>query len=517
MYIHHFGLREKPFQIAPSPRFLYPSETHDESRARILYGIEDSRGFVVVYGRVGLGKTTVLLSALEELDAHVRTALIYQPVSSFTDLLRMTAHEFGLPSEGRDEVNLIWDLNEFFIERLAAGDKCVLVVDEAQNLSLEILEKLRTLSNLQTEEASLLQIVLVGQPELHDKLMDERLLQLRQRVGVWHEIESLDEEDTIDYIFHRLAKAGARRPKDIFSPALCRRVHEWTQGVPRVINQVCDTALMIAYGRGQDSVDERDVDEAAAELHLIEEASTRVEEPVTIGVDRAASGFGHLGWARIGLGLVLGAALAGMVWITLGGSLRSRWSRGQGTTSQSALPMVMGISEVAHAASDRPIEAEDSKRRVSVPAESKKQAETSRSPQTHPATAAAPQLSNREAEEMAESARRIEGWLQKGVTVYTVHLYSFRRPERAIEFARKMAGDPQWGQPMFIETTSTQPVWYRVFAGGFQSAGRARAWIDRIKSTRGIRYARLTHLEKDAQILLPRADQTTLARSGVQG
>ena len=249
MYRHHFGLREKPFQIAPSPRFLFPSETHDESRARILYGIEDNRGFVVVYGRVGLGKTTVLLSVLEELDAKTRTALIYQPVTSFYNLLRMCAHEFGLGSENRDEVNLIWDLNEFFIQRLSEGEKCVLIIDEAQNLSLEILEKLRTLSNLQTENASLLQIVLVGQPELYDKLSDPRLLQLRQRVGVWHEIEALDQEETTDYILHRLHRAGARRPKDIFSVKVCERVHRLSGGVPRVVNQVCDTALMIAFGK----------------------------------------------------------------------------------------------------------------------------------------------------------------------------------------------------------------------------------------------------------------------------
>ncbi len=271
MYRHHFGLREKPFQIAPSPRFLFPSETHDESRARILYGIEDNRGFVVVYGRVGLGKTTVLLSVLEELDAKTRTALIYQPVTSFYNLLRMCAHEFGLGSENRDEVNLIWDLNEFFIQRLSEGEKCVLIIDEAQNLSLEILEKLRTLSNLQTENASLLQIVLVGQPELYDKLSDPRLLQLRQRVGVWHEIEALDQEETTDYILHRLHRAGARRPKDIFSVKVCERVHRLSGGVPRVVNQVCDTALMIAFGKETPKVTEEEVVEAARELHLLEE------------------------------------------------------------------------------------------------------------------------------------------------------------------------------------------------------------------------------------------------------
>ena len=529
MYTHHFGLREKPFQIAPSPRFLYPSETHDESRARILYGIEDSRGFVVVYGRVGLGKTTVLLSALEELDAHVRTALIYQPVSTFTDLLRMTAHEFGLPSEHRDEVNLIWDLNEFFIQRLAEGDKCVLIIDEAQNLSLEILEKLRTLSNLQTEDASLLQIVLVGQPELYDKLMDDRLLQLRQRVGVWHEIEPLGEEDTTDYILHRLSKAGARRPKDIFSVDVCRTVHEWTQGVPRVINQVCDTALMIAYGKGDERVTVEDVAEAAEELHLVEEENPRTDE-VSRGKPSASRRAAYPMWARVGLGLVLGAAVVLALWLAIVGRAPGPWSSGLGGISARKLVAPVDVSEASGPSSA--LERRETRNTGGTRSEEL----ASSSGVGEGAVAVDPPSAEVGSEQVAETAstpaadegrtrmaaieeslQRIQKWRSQGRTVYTVHLYSFQQRIHAVQFAQRMARNRNWDQPIFLEKTASDPIWYRVFAGGFSSAGSARRWIDKLKSTQTVHYARLTRLAQDARVLLPAIDREDGSASGVRG
>ena len=495
MYTHHFGLREKPFQIAPSPRFLYPSETHDESRARILYGIEDSRGFVVVYGRVGLGKTTVLLSALEELDRHVRTALVYQPVTTFYDLLRMTAHEFGLPTEHRDEVNLIWDLNEFFIQRLSEGDQCVLIVDEAQNLSLEILEKLRTLSNLQTEDRSLLQIVLVGQPELYTKLMDERLLQLRQRIGVWHKISPLGEEDTTDYILHRLAKAGARRPKELFPVTVCCRVHEWTEGVPRVINQVCDTALMITYGRGKEEVSRADIDEAAAELHLAEKGAASVEStrPVAGTQSRAETsspnGFrGSLGvplWARLGLGLILAAVLVGVVWMFMGGKIGSILPMTEDSVSERSLPTAVGVSEAAN-----PMPAAD--------------------PKTDDRLAASQ-------EKISKRAQQIESWRSHGRTVYTVHLYSSREEGHALAFVHRMAEDEEWDQPIFIEKSQGDSAWYRVFAGGFPTAQLTRRWIQALKSRQVVGYARLTRLQADAEFLLPPLDEGNDPVTGARG
>jgi type II secretory pathway predicted ATPase ExeA len=506
MYRHHFGLREKPFQIAPSPRFLFPSETHDESRARILYGIEDNRGFVVVYGRVGLGKTTVLLSVLEELDAKTRTALLYQPISSFHDLLRMTAHEFGLGSENRDEVNLIWDLNEFFIQRLSESEKCVLIVDEAQNLSLEILEKLRTLSNLQTESASLLQIVLVGQPELYDKLSDPRLLQLRQRVGVWHEIESLNREETTDYILHRLQRAGARRPKEIFSVRVCERVHELTGGVPRVINQVCDTALMIAYGKESPQVEVEDVVEAAHELHLVEEEpkpreTQLAKERPTEELKKSPV------WARLSFAAVILLVVLGAIWIFFGGNLRLALRGDRMATGSGIVDAVAASPATDSTAAAQNLPAVQ-KEEMRVPKESGKET---------PATSPGDEISPERMERMKAHLENVRSLRAAGKPVYTVHLNSFKEVARAQEFASDIAREQNWEQPVFMERSGRNPVWYRVFAGEFGRSRDALAWIEQLKVERRVVYANLQQLSRDVEVLVPTEPDSRVSLNGVDG
>ena len=506
MYRHHFGLRDKPFQIAPSPKFLFPSETHDESRARILYGIEDNRGFVVVYGRVGLGKTTVLLSVLEELDTKTRTALLYQPISNFHDLLRMSAHEFGLGSENRDDVNLIWDLNEFFIQRLSEGEKCVLIIDEAQNLSLEILEKLRTLSNLQTESASLLQIVLVGQPELYDKLCDPRLLQLRQRVGVWHEIVALDREESTDYILHRLQRAGARRPKDIFAVKVCERVHELTGGVPRVINQVCDTALMIAYGKESSRVDLEDVVEAAHELHLVAEApephETRaVEERPAAELRKSPV------WARLSFAAVILLVILGAIWVFFGGNLRMAL-RGDSVAAKSTIGDAVAAAPTADSSATKAVVSEEPMVEEQALARS---AQEEAAPTSHD------ELPPEQVKRMKAHLENVRSLRAAGKPVYTVHLNSFTEVARAEEFATDIAKGQGWEQPVFMERSGRNPVWYRVFAGEFGRSRDALAWIEELKSQRKVAYANLMRLGRDVEVLVPTEPDSRVSLNGVEG
>lgn len=452
MYRHHFGLVEKPFRVVPSPRFLFASETHDESRARILYGIRDSRGFVVVYGGIGLGKTTVLLSVLEELEEKVRTALVFNPVADFHQLLKMVGHEFGLDVAGKDEVDLLHELNHFLVERLAEGETCVLLIDEAQNLSLPLLEQLRTLSNLQSEDRSLLQIVLVGQPELYDRLQDPRLVQLRQRIGVWHEIQPLDPGETIDYIHHRLRLAGAMRPGQILPEATCRRVHAISGGIPRLVNQLCDTALVIAYGRDETRVSEEHVMESARELRLTGapavprqgRSSDSIPERPVAPVPGPAGRAGRR-WVVGALLAVLLLALVGWLWWGGRLPLEATSPAGAGGGPGEALAEAPAAVETA----------------------------TATPPQDGPGMRPAASGS-----------------------FFSVHLASFR----TLEQARRFAGDWQGRGDapelvVYVEETAEQPPWYRVLLGRWPSRDPAREASRQIRSLPGVRYAQLVRMQ----------------------
>lgn len=529
MYRHHFGLQSKPFQIVPNPRLLYASETHDEGRARILYGIREGRGFVVVTGGVGLGKTTVLLSVLEELDARVRTALIFNPVDTYPQLMRMLAHEFGLPSAGRDEVDLLHELNAFFVERLAKGETCVLIIDEAQNLSIELLERVRTLSNLQTDHSFLLQVVLVGQPELAAKLMDPRLVQLRQRVGIWHEIRPLRQDETEDYILHRLRMAGAARPKEIIPPKVCVRVHGMARGVPRVVNQLCDTALLIAFGRDARSVAEEHVDEAARELRLTTSVSPRPGERSAESPEPTSDGRGRV-WRR--------ALAAALVLLALGAGALLRqsdvrtflsridwpWTSAVGAPVGNSPLQGTGRVATANTAADAPREPAPKTLAAGLggatlrstgvqdplPA-SAMPVEASAGVDRAGAVSPAPLVARR---------AEIASWRQSGELVYAVHLGSFLSLARAREFAAELAVDGDWVQPLYVERTQGEPTWYRVLAGGFREAEPARLWIRELKLQRGLAYGQLSRLGPAAEELLPVAPTAAIHHepsTGVEG
>lgn len=268
MYLKTFGLQEKPFHITPDPRFVFLSKNHKEAFAHLLYGIQQRVGFLSLIGEVGTGKTTVLRTLLRQLDgSEYQVALIFNPCLSELELLQTIHREFGivcLPQE--TNLSRLHDsLNRFLLAERQAGKTVVLVIDEAQNLAPRVLEQLRLLSNLETETDKLLQLVIVGQPELEEMLARRELRQLKQRLVVNYRLETMDEQDTTAYIRHRLHVAGYGNPP-LFTPKALNLIYRATKGLPRLINILCDRALLVAYANEKSLVDHQVVRLAQAEL-----------------------------------------------------------------------------------------------------------------------------------------------------------------------------------------------------------------------------------------------------------
>jgi len=265
MYTAFYGLREKPFALTPNPRFLYLADAHREALAHLLYGLEQGEGFIVISGEVGTGKTTLCRSLLERLGGETEVAILFNPSRNPAELLQSINEEFGLPVEGRSRRQLLGALNRFLLDKHGEGHRVVLIIDEAQNLSPGTLEQVRLLSNLETASSKLIQIILLGQPELDEKLDSDALRQLRQRVTVRWRLEPLPLPDSIGYVRHRLqVAAGAER--DIFSSAALREIHRHTGGVPRLLNVLCDRALLAGYAAGEHRVGPKLVRTAAREV-----------------------------------------------------------------------------------------------------------------------------------------------------------------------------------------------------------------------------------------------------------
>ncbi|MBK6007458.1 AAA family ATPase [Ramlibacter ginsenosidimutans] len=270
MYAEYFGLKQEPFSIAPDPRLLFMSEQHREALAHLLYGVQGGGGFVLLTGEIGTGKTTVCRSFLEQVPKQVQLAYIFNPKLTVLELLETVCHEFGvpvnLPTHRAGTVKDYLDpLNEFLLQSHAAGRNSVLVIDEAQNLAPEVLEQLRLLTNLETSERKLLQIILIGQPELRDMLARPELEQLAQRVIARYHLRAMAPQESELYVRHRLEACGLQRPLP-FNRAALRSIHAATGGVPRRINLLCDRALLGAYANGQGEVTRRVVRQAAAEV-----------------------------------------------------------------------------------------------------------------------------------------------------------------------------------------------------------------------------------------------------------
>ena len=270
MYASFFGLKHEPFSITPDPRYLFMSERHREALAHLLYGVNGGGGFVLLSGEIGAGKTTVCRCFLEQIPRRCNVAYIFNPKLTVIELLKSVCEEFGLPAiakgtEAPTVKDYVDPLNAFLLRSHGVGQNNVLVIDEAQMLSVEVLEQLRLLTNLETSERKLLQIILIGQPELRDMLARPELEQLAQRVIARYHLGALSPDETQQYILHRLAVAGMTAPMP-FDARAVRRIHQLSRGVPRRINLLCDRALLGAYAQGRTQVDRAMVDQAAAEV-----------------------------------------------------------------------------------------------------------------------------------------------------------------------------------------------------------------------------------------------------------
>lgn len=263
VYDAFYGFRGAPFALNPDPRFLFLSRQHREALAGLLYAIADAKGFVLLSGEVGTGKTTVVHTLLAELGAGVCSALVVNPGLSRRSLYRHLLAEFGLPPQ-RTVLDALHALHGFFAARLGAGARSVLIIDEAHGLADELLEEVRLLSNFETSQSKLLQILLVGQPELVARLDQPGLRQLRQRLAHRFELTPFDFSDTVAYVRSRLATAGCRA--DLFTGAAYVALHRFSGGVPRLINVLCDNALLSGFARDRVRIGRRLVRRAAHDL-----------------------------------------------------------------------------------------------------------------------------------------------------------------------------------------------------------------------------------------------------------
>ena len=267
MYAEFYGLVRPPFEMTPDPAFLYLGETHREGLATLLYGVQAGKGFVLLTGEVGTGKTTLLHALLGQLDASTASAFLFNPKLEPLDFFLVLFDELGIQKTCQTKAEYLLALNHFLIERLERNQTTLLIIDEAQNLSPEMLEEVRLLSNLETPSKKLLQIMLVGQPELNEVLARPELRQLRQRIVLRHQLRPFDPQELDEYIAERLALAGYTG-KGIFKRSARREIHAVTGGVPRLVNVVCDGALLQGYARDQSVIGADLIREVAADLGL---------------------------------------------------------------------------------------------------------------------------------------------------------------------------------------------------------------------------------------------------------
>jgi putative secretion ATPase (PEP-CTERM system associated) len=261
MYLKFYGLTEAPFGPTPDPKFLYQSARHREALAQLVYGVQERKGFIVLTGEIGTGKTTLLRTLLERIDPDTPVAYVHNSSLDIDGLLEYVLQDWGVKSTAATQAQRLFELNEFLIDQHRKGTSPILVIDEAQNLSAETLEAVRMLSNFETNRQKLMQILLVGQPELRDTLNQPELRQLKQRIGLRCHIGPLSAEETRQYIRHRLRIAGAA-DTGIFTDAAVQHITEYSRGVPRVINIVCDHCLLSGYADSKRRIEARAVDEA---------------------------------------------------------------------------------------------------------------------------------------------------------------------------------------------------------------------------------------------------------------
>lgn len=266
MYIEYFGLKELPFNITSDPNFLYLSKNHKEAISHMLYGIKEKKGFVEITGEIGTGKTTMCRALLKSLSDDIKTAFILNPSLSNLQLLEAIVEDLGIVVKRRGRLSLMRQLNEFLLEQFRLHHNTALIVDEAQNLTQGALEQIRLLSNLETEKEKLLQIILVGQPELRDKLALPELRQLQQRISVRYHIMPLNKDEVKEYISHRLKVAGFNG-EFCFAPESMESICGFSKGIPRLINILCDRSLLACYALEKNTVDTETVSQCIDELN----------------------------------------------------------------------------------------------------------------------------------------------------------------------------------------------------------------------------------------------------------
>jgi general secretion pathway protein A len=269
MYKRFYNLQRNPFDITPDPSFLFPTKKHNEALAALYYGVKRHKGFVVLTGEVGTGKTVLVRCLLQILNrAHVAFAYVFNPVLSPMEFLQYVAGDLRLETAGKNKTELLLELSSYVIDRHQKGLTTVLVVDEAHHLSTEVLEEIRLLTNLETGESKLLQILLVGQQELDEKLDSVDLRQLKQRISLRSHLASLDLEETCGYVYRRLQIAGNPNPAEIFPMETIVELHRQSRGLPRLVNTICENALIQGYARQNYTISAEVIEEIAADFRL---------------------------------------------------------------------------------------------------------------------------------------------------------------------------------------------------------------------------------------------------------
>jgi general secretion pathway protein A len=330
MYGNYFGLAELPFSVTPDPRFSYTNAHYREAFANLRYGIETRKGFIVITGEAGTGKTTLLRRLMRSVESTVHTAFIFNTHLGFTELLRLALSELGVASSAQDRLTLMVQLNAYLIEQLRKDHTVSLLIDEAQDLSDEMLEELRLLSNLETDRAKLIQIVLMGQPELERKLDQPQLRQLKQRVAIRCRLAPLRSDEVALYINSRLQTVGYEG-KELFDLGSVEQIARYSQGIPRLVNVICDNALLITYAISKSKVSAEIIDEVARDLQLVKPSQVRATEqrkevsPQTNDDQAWRADFEQFAapspnqlhpkrsWAGVGIGVMLALVMAGTV------------------------------------------------------------------------------------------------------------------------------------------------------------------------------------------------------------
>lgn len=251
MYKRFYLFKERPFEITPDPEFVYLSEIHKEALANLQYAIREGKGFSVITGEAGTGKTTLVYMLLSKLDSHVRTSYIFNPIMGGEDFLNYVCHDLGIESDGmKSRGQSLAALHKFLLDCFARGEKVFLIIDEAQSMAPELLQEVRLLTNLETTKNKLLHVILLGQPELDQTLDEPRFRPLKQRITVRYHLRRLRLKETKEYILHRLKKAGSKN-LSLFDNGAIKEIYRYSKGIPRIINIVCDNALLTGFSLGE--------------------------------------------------------------------------------------------------------------------------------------------------------------------------------------------------------------------------------------------------------------------------